>query len=226
MKSIEFATRQEFIPNPTPAIKFIPNWYKQIPVKPTRIDPSKGVVDKSLKHCIPFLDVMSHGYMATLWQDIDVQQVNGDFTVNWQVQPDVVEFRNNSYKSIMPVPEGFSDVHFVWKNPYIMKTPVGYSVLITHPFNRFDLPFQTLSALVDADSVFHDGNVPFFLKKDFAGVIPKGTPLFQITLIKRESWESKNNQALVKKADENHFNSNSVLSGWYKKFAWHKKSFK
>jgi len=31
--------------------------------------------------------------------------------------------------------------------------PAGYSLLITHPFNRHDLPFVTLTGLVDADSL-------------------------------------------------------------------------
>ena len=57
----------------------------------------------------------------------------------------------------------------------------GWSLLATHPLNRFDLPFTTLSGLVDADR-FHDVGILFpavWRDRDFTGVLPRGTPVAQ-----------------------------------------------
>ena len=36
-------------------------------------------------------------------------------------------------------------------NLWTIEAPEGYALLFTHPVNRFDLPFTTLSGLVDCD---------------------------------------------------------------------------
>jgi hypothetical protein len=45
-------------------------------------------------------------------------------------------------------------------NLWIIEAPDGYAVLFTHPFNRFDLPFTTLTGLVDCDR-YHDNWIHF-----------------------------------------------------------------
>ena len=58
-----------------------------------------------------------------------------------------------------------------------------------HPVNRDDLPFRSISGLVDADR-FHDGGINFpalWTQPDFAGVLPKGTPVAQCFVVPREA---------------------------------------
>ena len=55
--------------------------------------------------------------------------------------------------------------------------------------NRFDLPFYTMSGIVESDIWGLPVFTAFFLQKDFIGVIPKGTPIFQIIPFKRDDWE-------------------------------------
>ena len=45
-------------------------------------------------------------------------------------------------------------------NLWTIEAPAGYSLLFTHPANRFDLPFTTLTGLVDCDR-YHDIPDPF-----------------------------------------------------------------
>ena len=53
------------------------------------------------------------------------------------------------------------------------------------PINRFDLPFLSISGFIDCNYGFSlAGNMPFFIKKGFEGVIPAGTPYMQIIPIK------------------------------------------
>jgi len=52
-------------------------------------------------------------------------------------------------------------------------------VLFTHPFNRFDLPFTTLTGWVDCDR-YHDNWIHFpaiGTIRISAAVLPKGTPI-------------------------------------------------
>ena len=85
-----------------------------------------------------------------------------------------------------------ADDRFVIKfhNFWTIESPPGYSLLFTHPVNRADLPFTTLTGLVDTDA-YRDVNVHFpahWHDLAFNGVLPKGTPVAQCIPVKRESW--------------------------------------
>ena len=97
----------------------------------------------------------------------------------------------------MPRPAGHLNNHLIWLPQWGWKTPRGYSTLVTHPFNRFDLPFTTTTAIIDSDKYWGAGNIPFFLKDGFEGIIPKGTPYVQIIPIKRKKWLSVLNPAMI-----------------------------
>ena len=59
--------------------------------------------------------------------------------------------------------------------------PEGWSVLFTHPLNRDDLPFRTLSGIVDCDR-FGDGLVHFpavWTDAEYEGTLPADTPVAQ-----------------------------------------------
>jgi hypothetical protein len=60
-----------------------------------------------------------------------------------------------------------------------------------HPANRRDLPFETLTGLVDAD-LYGDGLIHFparWRDPDFAGLLPRGTPVAQCVAVRREALE-------------------------------------
>ncbi|MGB8740454.1 MAG: hypothetical protein WCD52_09445 [Xanthobacteraceae bacterium] len=65
--------------------------------------------------------------------------------------------------------------------------------MFTHPVNRTDLSFTTLTGLLDCDS-FHDSPLNFPARwhdADFNGVLPKGTPVAQCLPVKREAWTGR-----------------------------------
>ncbi|MGY4450794.1 hypothetical protein ACVWZR_005454 [Bradyrhizobium sp. i1.3.1] len=79
-----------------------------------------------------------------------------------------------------------SSFHNLWT----IEAPEGYSLFFTHPVNRFDLPFITLSGLVDCDR-YRDSWIHFpahWHNTGFRGVLPKGTPIAQCIPVKREDW--------------------------------------
>jgi hypothetical protein len=71
----------------------------------------------------------------------------------------------------------------------------------------------------------HDGSLPFFVKKDFEGIIPKGTPIAQLIPFLNQNWLSKNKKNLIKKSNITAMMSNSVIFGWYKKTFWVRKKY-
>ena len=100
------------------------------------------------------------------------------------------------------------------------------ALVITHPLNRNDLPWIVLSGVVDADvHPLRPGNMPLFIKENFEGIIPKGTPIFQLIPFKRENWEKQKDPGLVKSFVKHIYNVNSVIYGWYKDNAWTRKNY-
>ena len=69
------------------------------------------------------------------------------------------------------------------------------------------------------------GNLPFYIRKGFAGVIEAGTPIAQIIPIKQDSWKAISNTDVIEKAEKNQRMSNKYIYGWYKKNIWKKKRY-
>jgi hypothetical protein len=229
VKLIEFGVNDYRLSAPKPAKAYIPEWYKKSPAhtdydKDHKVGSQMRENNKGIKYCMPFLDGLTHGYIAELWQDVQVYRTPTGPEIHWEVEPAVLSSREKNGNEFLPIPAGHIDRHFVWKNPYSIRTPKGYSCLLTHPLNRYDLPFTTMSAIVDSDQFTPPGNYPFYLKEDFEGIIPAGTPMFQIIPIKRDSWTSELNKDLYELGQKRIWKS-LAHTGFYKNFLWTKKSF-
>lgn len=204
---------EEFVMSPQPAKKIIPDWYKNI----------KSAKDfPNVKKCIPFLDSMSSGYIQTTWCDINITEEDG-IKVVFDSEVPIVGSRKTSD---MPVDKSFHETEFVWQRPWSTILPDGYSALITHPLNRVDLPFITISGIIDFDKSIHApiGNIPFFIKKGFTGTIPAGTPMFQLIPFKREDWKSED-QAYSDIFWQKKINERKGIPDIYKKRVWQRKSY-
>jgi hypothetical protein len=224
---IKFASDYDFIELPKPAIKYIPDWYKK--TKPSIDSSSKKNEDlTTFKHCIPFLDILSSGYIFELWQDVEVEQEEGENPfLSWKkLDSQIFSSKPNGAIGYMPIPEGYGKTVYSFHHNLYLKTPPGYSVLITQPFNRTDLPFYALGGIIDTDiSPMFPGQYPVFLKDGFSGVIDRGTPILQIIPFKRDSWESTESRDLLYEGARTKRIANTFLSFWYKRNAWSKKSY-
>ena len=205
--------------------KHIPDWYKKS--KQFLIKNPLTPVTKGLKLCAPFLDAMTTGYMIELTQDIRVAKDQyGKQCFTWtDIEPGGVSVVARETKTEVPVPVGFEDTHLAWLSGYSFKLPKGYSALFTHPLNRTDLPFYTLSGIIDLDQGIHSGAIPFFIKNDFEGIIEAGTPFMQILPFKRENWKRSLNPDLEEVAKKTNHLTSRVFYGWYKKNIWQKKDY-
>jgi hypothetical protein len=211
----------------------VPDWYKKSPLRGEGLEKTYLVpnfpssVTSTYKQCSPFLDALTNGYVFSLTQDIEVTiNDNGFPFIMWRT--DILEpvtWHENSQWAGLKYPENCHEFVYKWENYFSIKTPKGYSTLFTHPHNRYDLPFYTISGIVDTDKYKGPVHFPFFLKKDFVGIIKAGTPLAQITFIKREKWFrsiKKYNAENIKKSKFNFF---STIERSYKNNIWQKKEY-
>lgn len=183
------------VPTPIPAQRGLPKWLRAMP----RLAHSDFLEDdfETVKRCPPFVDAMSCGFLMPLMCEVRVE--NGEFTwdndlpaersVGYARSP--ISFHDPSQVADSPLFEADRSI-IKFHNIWTIQPPEGYSLLFTHPVNRFDLPFRTLTGLVDCDR-YHDAWVHFparWSNASFSGVLPKGTPIAQCIPVKREAWVS------------------------------------
>lgn len=233
MKKIKFGLDKDvqYIEIPKPATKYLPDWYRKTSkwINPFNSN-NKIQHQKTLKHCMPFLDALSSGYIFESWADIGVSiNEDGSPHIMWRGQQDdefqMFESRSPAMSGGMTIPDNCHGIHFTLSHPMHIKTPKGYSVIVTQPLNRFDLPFIALTGIVDTDvNPMFTGNYPLFLKKGFEGIIPKGTPLFQIIPFKRDDWKSERDDSLFVEGLRIARLTGKV-TGWYRDNSWRKKKY-
>ena len=219
----------ESFPNSlTPAKNKIPTWYKEIlKWKNNEMFSMQDGFQHTVKQCMPFLDSLTTGYTINLPYDIYVTNNAGFPWISWKSTDD--DFFPSSRPEVSNknlVPHEFYPTEYTWKFCVAYQVPKGYSCLITHPLNRYDLPFQTLGGIVDGEMIFSGtGNVPFYIKKGFEGIIPQGTPIAQLIPFHQQNWSSKIEKGLSKIAKDHETQSLLLITGWYKKTFWTRKKY-
>lgn len=184
---------EKILPRPIPAVLGLPDWFKAMPQR--AFNPISGRDDQTVKRCPPFIDAMTYGFLIPLAVDLEVRA--GEFSWDFDAPKGLVsdfllspiDFHDPS--QITGTPFSDADRYIIkFTNFWTIEAPPGYSILFTHPVNRADLPFTTLTGLVDCDT-FHQSMVHFparWRDPDFNGVLRKGTPVVQCLPVKRESW--------------------------------------
>lgn len=180
--------------NPIPTKNNIPNWYTS--ANKYEIDEKNGQVllkydggrIPTFKSCPALLDIFTSGYLYITPCDLIFTLEDGQPFVKAEEGFEDFCAERPNMKSF-EIPYGHHKKHFHWYPNWAPKLPKGYSAIYTHPMNRFDLPFTTVAGIIDNDKMDTPGLMPFFLKNNFEGIIPAGTPFMQIIPFKREDWE-------------------------------------
>jgi hypothetical protein len=218
------------VPMPQPSKKYMPKWYKNMPpyeeekfIK-MKLKGNVMSTNATAKSCMPFFDTFATGYIQETWCDILISNDGHTISYHWADGPQPLEIRPRT-KNAVPIPEEFYQIEFEWRTQWEPKTPKGWSSLYMHPLNHFHLPFFSFSGIVDTDRFHMGGAFPFFIKRGFSGVIPAGTPMYQIIPFQRKSWNSfaeKFDEGLWRKR---HFSTTKYFTNGYKKHFWNKKDY-
>lgn len=182
------------IPQPSPAKRGLPDWLSAMPKQAEAED--LGFAVRTVKQCPPFLDAMRSGVLVPLVCDVEVR--HGRFSWSWD-PPAMALQRISRAPLSFHAPEQASGVPFhdpgqtvlKFNNLWTIAAPEGWSLLAVHPVNREELPFRTLTGLVDAD-LYADAFIQFpalWTDPDFEGVLPAGTPVAQLVPVRREALE-------------------------------------
>ena len=245
---IEFIANEAYFDNPEakkdfprPTKFFLPEWYKEL--KTSRHF-------KTIKSCVPFLDSLTTGYTLSLPQDIYIKHnymkdgVRGStfepslrhvihtiqsLHVNINVEPSIHPVEQVGNKC--PFAHKNMDLPFYKiQNPWIIKTPPGYSCLFVPPLNNRDDRFEIISGIVDTDEHTIEVNFPFIINGDkyphLETVLEKGTPYAQVIPFKRERWKMKLSKRSVKESTKAFTHFHLFDKDIYKKLFWKKKSWK
>lgn len=169
------ASLRAILPPPEPARRASPAWLKDMPAA---VEVPDFGSDRTVKQCPPFVDAMTHGFVIGLAADIVVE--DGCFRWDWPHTESPMSFHFATQVAGSPFEAGEAFV-LKFHNFWTIETEPGWSVLFTHPLNRPDLPFRTLSGLVDTDA-YHALPVEFpavWVDRGFSGVLARGTPIAQ-----------------------------------------------
>jgi hypothetical protein len=184
----------EILPRPVPAKDGLPDWLRTMPAE--ALVPELGGGVRTLKHCPPFLDAMRAGFLMPLVADIRV--ADGSFSWDWDPPATVLGRTTRSPLSFHHAEQATgTPLHdpeqlvLKFNNFWTIELEAGWSVLVTHPINRADLPFETITGLVDVDR-FTDGLIQFparWLDTGYQGVLARGSPVAQCIPVRREALE-------------------------------------
>jgi hypothetical protein len=222
---IEF--EQDFL-YPAPASKSSPTWYKDLSPWLDQDLKDFKIENKTVKSCPPFLDSLSSGYIYRLPVDVEFIKTQDGLDVRWLLPGDNVISNHNprQFSRDGLSPYSFEGI-FKWQFPFTIKTPPGYSVLFTHPLNRYDLPFLTLSGIVECDAYPERINFPFQLL-EFKGdrlLVEHGTPIVQMIPIKRDSWTHEKKPFVHGNKEKSFLQLKKIFHKSYKRQWWVKKEY-
>jgi hypothetical protein len=242
MKKISFISNRYWLNKessscPEPTLKNIPEWFRKadrFAINPQTgkpwVNPEDGGKIPTWKACPAIFDVMGTGYVLKTPCDIEFfLDENGKISCN---------VSDKKYQDFctprLPLPQfqnpmGYHEEHFAWWADWGVKVPEGYSILYTHPLNRYDLPFMTTNGIVDNDKVNLLGTMPFFVFNSWTGVLPEGTPYMQMLPFKREDWKSnviiEDPNYIYNKNVENFKKYRVPDGGVYKNSVWEKRKY-
>ena len=174
---------QGLIPEPVMGRRGLPDWLRRMPAHVQSDE--LGLDIETVKQCPPFVDAMSGGFLMPLAADVAVE--DGQLSWQWKlpVSPTLAYPRAPVSFHVPDQLQGsplFENDAFAVKftNYWAIALPAGIGLLCTHPANRLDLPFRTVTGLVHADTYENFIHFPaLWSDPNFSGVLPRGTPVAQ-----------------------------------------------
>jgi hypothetical protein len=249
-KEIQFIAHEKYVDYskenyPVPIKINIPEWFKKL---------DHSVDSKTVKGCMPFLDTLTSGYLLKLGQDYRIQHniKNIDTQKRYSLLTPALSTDSNADETLLKMNVHARahplDAHPIFQisgsslleknkflpvnkfyNPWIIKTPPGYSCLFVSPLNNADDRFSIISAIVDTDTYTQYINFPFIVNGDkypeLDTIVKKGTPYVQVIPFKRDNWRMKVKKITEKMKDESRFFQDLIINVYKNKF-WSKKSWK
>jgi hypothetical protein len=181
----------DLLPQPQLARETLPDWLRAMPAVSHSQFHGKAI--RTVKQCPPFVEAMRLGFVILLPCDVEV--VQGRFSWNWEI-PQLTTAQHPRAPLAFHAPAQLEGAPFAtpgqsaikFNGFWTIELEPGWSLFVTHPINREELPFRTLTGWVHAD-LFHAAGINFpalWTQPDFKGVLRKGTPVAQCFPVLRD----------------------------------------
>ena len=219
---------------PKPGTHTVPKWYKDQTIYSNGESKTENTMwvdgaHATYKICVPLIDTLTSGYMLTTSAELIVKNIGENEYLPrffWNVTWPVLDSQIPDVLGNYPTPYAHHPFMFRWQVDWQISTPKEYSLWITHPSHRYDLPFTTLSGFVDTDVFPSNLFLPFFIRDGWEGTIPEGTPIAQLLPVKRDHWKSE--KGVVPEGYDflkDNIIKTRFLRG-YKRLFWHRKIYR
>lgn len=189
----------------------------------------------TIRNCPGIEDVFNFGYTVYFPTDIFIDSTDKEniywFAPNIEIPSlkktglKYIDFNNIESTENFLFPENSHKISLKINSLWGIKTENGYSIWISRPMFRSDLPLIPIDSIVDSDKFPLRAPVSFFVKNNFKGLIKAGTPMYQVIPFKRENFKSKIIDVDIKDAEKFVDIIDSVFTNPYKKFFWTRKKF-
>jgi hypothetical protein len=172
---IEFISKYaDWFLHPVPVKKVMPDWYKKL-----KTFTDNNIHNPTIRKCVPVLNAVSCGYAILAPTDIvfTKEMIGDEFKISTQLgrpgdiqrpDKDDMNYKIEGHPMKQVDPKMFYDdeIPYAFKilNPWIIKTPPGYSCLFTPLFNTERRDIRVISGIVDTDKFINHVNFPFALR--------------------------------------------------------------
>jgi antitoxin (DNA-binding transcriptional repressor) of toxin-antitoxin stability system len=181
------------IAHPAAAGRFLPDWFRVLP-RDLGTTFAEGLPALSVKACLPVTDAFGLGFIVPLPFDVALEMDDDGvpLRMRWPPEATFQPITGHAPEQVGgPNPPFDRAAPLKWINPWRIKVPEGYSVLFTHPFNHFELPFRVFSGVVDCDHFQTTVNFPFVWTAGGGSfTLKKGMPIAQLVPIRRDALVS------------------------------------
>ena len=184
---------------PEPIKKHLPAWYRNMAntidgkeFNATNLNEANSVSVLTAKRCVPLSDILMSGYLIRFGTDIFVDPVvlpDGSKTFNWRYRGGIEAVSTHIHGQLPIKINGEKNEYIKFNNPWVIKTPAGYSCLLMQPLNLENRNFMLLPAIVDTDTYDNAVNFPGIVlaKENFK--ISHGDPMMWVFPFKRDEWK-------------------------------------
>lgn len=232
---IEFFTNNNLALNfpPMPAKKFIPEWYKGMDmlIKDATWN-AKNLVQRdahtsyTIRGCVPVLDYLTSGYVLRAHSDILItpEKMEDDIVGIWW-KSNGTSLETHAHKQCPVKIHNKKNDYFKFLNPWVVKTPKGYSTLFYQPEYFFNGKFKCFPAIVDTDKYNEEPiHFPAFAQSEESFMVKAGEPIMIAFPFKREEWVAEVREATEKESTKVNALKSYMIDG-YKKIFHQKKSY-
>jgi hypothetical protein len=168
-----------------PASEFIPEWFKKLKAFMTNMP--KTVHSGTVKACPSFKDYFSTGYIIPLWCDLNVTITEKEF--RWESPSEKWKFDihpHEQYTNHLPN-EAKDKIKLILKaySPWRCITDNDHILMQQPLYYHYNDIFEVMPGIIWT-GICYELNVQIIFKKYGEFFIPRGTPLCQYFIIKKE----------------------------------------